>query len=506
MAEALIALAGLAAVVPAGLRWLRVAQREHYLAGGPSRFAWRWWTATPLNVALALLGLAGLAAALWWPPAGLAAALAAALGPVGLGVRGRTAPLAWTARLRRLAALAAGLAALVFGAGLVAGRPDLGAVLAAAAMAALVDGALLAARPVEVALARPWLRKADGILERVDPVRVAITGSYGKTTTKEYVRHLIARHRTVVASPASFNNAMGLARTVNEHLAPGTEVFIAEMGTYGPGEIADLVGWVRPQVSVITAIGPVHLERFRSEDRIVAAKSEIFAGAAWAVLNVDEPRLAAVADTLAAEGRNVVRCSVAGSGDVAIRQAGHGYEIVVRGAVAAPLAELPPFPVNAACAIGVLVALGLPLDGIGDALAALRPPEHRQTGGRSEAGFTYIDDTYNSNPAGARAALQRLADSGGEGATRVVVTPGMVELGPRQAEENAAFAQAAAEVADHLVVVGRTNRRALLAGAAAGGVEVITVEDRDAAVSWVRSHLGDGDAVLYENDLPDHYP
>ena len=91
----------------------------------------------------------------------------------------------------------------------------------------------------------------------------------------------------------------------------------------------------------------------------------------------------------------------------------------------------------------------------------------------------------------------------------VVVTPGMVELGSRQFEENRRFAAATADVADHLVIVGRTNRRALLAGAgsvAGSPMQVTLVDHREQAVAWVRQHLGPGDAVLYENDLPDHYP
>ena len=106
-----------------------------------------------------------------------------------------------------------------------------------------------------------------------------------------------------MATPASFNNRAGLARAVNEHLADGTEVFVAEMGTYGPGEIADLCRWCPPAIAVITAIGPVHLERFGSEDRIVEAKAEITVPAADVVLQVDDPRLAALADRAEAAGQ-----------------------------------------------------------------------------------------------------------------------------------------------------------------------------------------------------------
>ena len=99
------------------------------------------------------------------------------------------------------------------------------------------------------------------------------------------------KHFRTVASPASFNNRMGLARAINDHLGPGTEVFVAEMGTYGPGEIADLCKWVKPDVSAIVAIGPVHLERFKSEENILAAKSEILEGAGVGVIAIDHPLL-----------------------------------------------------------------------------------------------------------------------------------------------------------------------------------------------------------------------
>ena len=125
-----------------------------------------------------------------------------------------------------------------------------------------------------------------------------------------------------------------------------------------------------------------------------------------------------------------------------------------------------------------------------------------------------LDDTYNSNPAGAAVALSLLAELGAHAKRRVVVTPGMVELGRLQQHENSALGRSAAAVATDLVVVGRTNRRALLEGArsasgdrtAGSGLSVVEVPTRQDAVTWVKANVGPGDVVLYENDLPDHYP
>ena len=164
------------------------------------------------------------------------------------------------------------------------------------------------------------------------PTVVAITGSFGKTSTKQHVAHLLAGSRTVVASPASFNNRAGLARAINEQLLPGTDVFVAEMGTYGQGEIAELCRWCPPSIAVITAIGPVHLERFKSEEAIVAAKSEITETAHTVVLNVDNPHLAALADRLAAAGtKSVVRCSAVDTAADVCVEAARGVATVYLG-------------------------------------------------------------------------------------------------------------------------------------------------------------------------------
>ena len=354
------------------------------------------------------------------------------------------------------------------------------------------------------------MRTAATRLGEIAPAVVAVTGSYGKTSTKNHIAHVVGGARRVVATPASFNNRAGLARAVNENLAPGTEVFVAEMGTYGPGEIAELCRWCPPTISVITAIGPVHLERFGSLERIVEAKSEIVDGARAVVLNVDDPMLAALAGRLEGSGTRVVRAgSESPSADVRVSRLGERLVVSVRGVEAGGEVQVGPGvrATNLACAVAVALELGVACDQLAPRLASLPAVPNRLTAGRATSGVLVLDDTYNANPAGTRAALGALGDLAGPG-RRVVVTPGMVELGSRQGEENERFAAAAAAVATDLVVVGRTNRRELVRGwnSVAGHGPLELVETREGAVAWVRRHLGQGDAVLYENDLPDHYP
>jgi UDP-N-acetylmuramoyl-tripeptide--D-alanyl-D-alanine ligase len=486
------------ATIPAGLRWLRVAQREHYLPPSVATFAGRWWISGPANVFLLSLMVIGLIGS-WWSDWWAFLVPAAQVGPVGLSIRGRTSPLAWTARLRRVAILAGVLLAAVFGLGVSLGSAFFVA-LGVFLLPAIVDLALLALGPIERIIGSKWVDQAATRLKTSGAKVVAITGSYGKTTTKQYAAHLLSGRFRVVASPASFNNRMGLARAINEHLLPGTEVFVAEMGTYGPGEIEELTAWIPPDVAGLVAIGPVHLERFRTEERIVAAKSEILDRAPVGVISVDHPLLARLAED---RSRTMEMITVSGTGAPA-RVSLDGGVVRVDGV---EVGEAPPdvFGVNLAAAIGIGLALGLDPSEMTARLGGLPRAEHRQTVSTSERGFTVIDDTFNSNPAGARAALSLLERSG-DGGRKVVVTPGMVELGPRQHQANAGFAADSSARPDDLVIVGRTNRRALLEGSVNGDASVTVVSSRQEAVEWVRENLGPGDAVLYENDLPDHYP
>jgi UDP-N-acetylmuramoyl-tripeptide--D-alanyl-D-alanine ligase len=359
--------------------------------------------------------------------------------------------------------------------------------------------------PVERTLSQQYVRQAADTLRRVSPRVVAITGSYGKTSTKEHVRDLVTGTFEVVASPASFNNRLGLAKAVNDAVAPGTEVFIAEMGTFAKGEIADLCSWIKPTVSVLTAVGPVHLERFGSLEAIAAAKSEIFAGAETVVINSDDDRVRAVA-AAKVDPTALVRCSMTDpAADVYVGRTAAGLEVHVGGrSIGTVKADV--FGANVACAVGAALAIGVAPEAIGPRLDRLGAPAHRAQVTEAASGVTIIDDTYNSNPDGAAAALRLLETMANDSARRVVVTPGMIELGARQRHENTSFGAAAGHIASHLVVVGHTNKAALVAGARDTDAEIVAVPDRAAATQLVRELLSSGGVVLYENDLPDHHP
>ena len=537
MLQVIVAVICLAASIPAVLRWLRVAQREHYIPDLTSRFAYRWWASSPVNILLALVGCAGIVISARFSVAAFGSAVVAIVGPVGLSLRGVSSPLIWTRRLKTLAAVSVSIEAIIIIVGILLGHGSTAGAVIDIGSCAIVDLGSYILAPLEDRLSNVYIRDAKDRLAKVSPTVIAITGSYGKTSTKLYTAHLLSGYFRTQASPASFNNRAGLSRAINEQLLDSTEIFVAEMGTYGQGEIRDMCSWMRPEISAITAIGPVHLERMKSEERILQAKSEITETASTVVLQVDDLRLAGLANYLGSNGKRVIRCSskksysADGAGSVdsgslqlseqrageptngvadvrAIRDAASGLVSVYIGheLIVSEL-RLEAHPSNVACAVGLAVAAGCPNEIVAKQLLTLPSSPHRLSKVKEDGHVTILDDTYNSNPAGCMAALRLLEEEKCDG-SKVLVTPGMVELGTRSRQENESFARAAAVLADVVLIVGRTNRRYLSNGIsqAAKQPKVLFFTRRDQAVNWVRDNLTVEDVVLYENDLPDHYP
>lgn len=512
MTAAVVAACALA-VVAALLRWLRVCQREHYIAGSCVKFAGRWIRVRPPNAVLTAVAGAAISVGLWAEATArtgtaalcaLALAVCAAVFPWPMGLLGQPR-LHFTPRLMRLAAVSlfgsavvATLCALLVG-------PGLAVALAGASVPAVVDMAALVAGPMERRLLLAFRRRAEARLSEVSPTVIAVTGSWGKTSTKQHIRDLLAGDAVVVASPASYNNAAGLSKTINEHLSGGAEVLVAEMGMYKPGEIRDLCSWIRPHIAVITSIGPMHLERVGSIEGIVAAKAEVLEQADAAVLWVEDPHLAALAESC--DVARVWRVGHYGGDRLDVDVEVLDDEMVVR-SEGTEIGRCPTssgvHPGNVGCAVAAAAAYGAHSERLGARLAALQGPPHRSIARTGPEGVLVIDDTFNSNPAGAAAALEALCRSV-EG-LRVVVTPGMVELGSEQHRANADLAASVVRSEATLIVVGWTNRRALQEGARRAGGAAVTVHSRSEARLWVRQRLSAGAGVLWENDLPDHYP
>jgi UDP-N-acetylmuramoyl-tripeptide--D-alanyl-D-alanine ligase len=432
------------------------------------------------------------------------ASLYGLLCPWGLPVRGRTSPLAWTRRLRTTALVTTVISLVIAGVSALAPHPFLGAVVVVLAVNPLLNLVTRALKPLEDRHAQRFVDQAVRRLSSVGPRVVAITGSYGKTSTKNYLATLLGTTFGVVASPRSFNNRAGLSRAINENVGDGTRIFIAEMGTYGPGEIRELTSWCTPEIAVVTAIGPVHLERMGSIEVIEAAKREITERATTIVLNLDDLRLSSWVSDLRAQGKSVV---TAGSrmvdADVRVTVAEHRWTVSVGGEVIAERDEIMGVqPTNLACALATAHELGVDAATLAARIADVQPVANRLNVATSPAGIVVVDDTFNANPASAEAALNTLKSLDITG-RRVVVTPGLVELGPEQYGENIRLAQLIEALPAELVAIGRTNIVALSAGSRTAPRRFDTRED---AVKWIRTALAPGDGILFLNDLPDHYP
>jgi UDP-N-acetylmuramoyl-tripeptide--D-alanyl-D-alanine ligase len=514
---------------------LHLFQLEHY-----ERARLRVWVERRnARVDAGLLGLAAGAGALLTLVTALDAdvvvlVLGVATGIVVAGMghrilrRHQTKPLVFTARARRQFGVALALPALVLVLAAVAVitgapawvAPGIGtgmAILGVVAAPELIFAADAIVKPVQALDNRRFVQRAERKLAEVSPLAIGITGSFGKTTTKACIAEVAELRGPAYATPASYNTYLGVVRAINEGLTTRHRTFIAEMGAYRRGDVAELCELVHPTIGVLTAIGPAHLERFGSLDEIEKAKGELAegvpAGGTFITTADDERCLRAAQRTEA----RVVLFSVAGAEEAEITahaiemaegttrftlRRREGEEVVVRSKL---LGRHNVANLLAAAAVGT--GLDMPLDAIARALARVTPPAHRLAPILNpQAGIVVIDDAYNSNPVGAAAALEVLASHQAE--RRLLVTPGMVELGDREAEENERFGQRAAEVCDLVVLVGAERSRPIRAGLDAAsfpGDRIHVVANATEAQELLATTTRRGDVVLFENDLPDLY-
>lgn len=445
-------------------------------------------------------------------------------------------PLALTKRAGRLLNIALGLAAAAALAAILlaasTGEGPRGALAVGIAAILLVQAppfllvaanALLA--PREKRINEGFLAEAREILGRLQPTVVAVTGSFGKTSTKHILAHVLSTVAPTLATPGSVNTPLGIARIVREQLKPHHRFFVVEMGAYGPGSIARLCDLTPPDLSAITAVGDAHYERFGSLETVAKAKFEIaeatLARGGSVVLNADQidrrfrdPRIAEAPGRYALVTTSPELEAGPGTDTFAIRDAvqteqGIAFTLVHEGrehAVAAPLYGLHHCT-NVAVAFVLALRLGVPAETIVAALRSTPQVQHRLQVMRSEGRPTLIDDAYNSNPTGFASALG-LLEVLGHSSRRVLVTPGMVELGARHEEEHRRIGRLAGDVADLALVIGADRIPSFVQGFEEGSRAGRTLHRFDSfaeAKAWLDANAARDDVVLIENDLPDLY-
>lgn len=343
---------------------------------------------------------------------------------------------------------------------------------------------------------------------------IGITGSYGKTSTKHFLHSILSQKYNVLMTPGSFNTPMGVVRTVREKLKPFHEVFIVEMGAKQNGDIKEICDIVHPKIGILTAVGTAHLDTFKTVENIQKTKFELIDAVpedGYAVMNLDYPMIA----NRPVEGKKKTYYGVENTEaqfnitDIHLSSKGTQFKVSAEGE------DLGQFSTkllgehnlsNLAAAIAVGEHLGVPVKQAEVGIKKLQPVQHRLSIRKIGGNITILDDAFNSNPVGAEMAVEVLGKM--EGTRKIIVTPGMVELGDEAFNLNKTFGSQIAANADIAIIVGETNREALTAGLKEVNYpesQIYQASTFADATKWLGARMQSGDVILYENDLPDSY-
>ena len=322
------------------------------------------------------------------------------------------------------------------------------------------------AQKIIIFLARMKIRRMK------DLTIIGITGSYGKTTTKETIAHLLMHKYKTFKTEGNYNTLLGVAKTIIGNLKSEHEVFVCEMAAYRPGDIKIISDLIKPKIGIITAIGPMHLERFGTEENILKTKMELI-------------------ESLPGGGTGYLPKEL---------------ELKIKNFNTKSKIEFFSSKEDLLVKIGSIFKISEE-EILGYLKTAPQTP-HRQEIIRTSANIMIIDDTYNSNPAGFISALEMLKNTPAE--RKILVTPGIIELGQRQFELNKEAARSAAKIADYVIIVGETNKKPLKEGLKEvyGNDHVSKVYEAinlNAAKLKLSELAMPNSVILLENDLPDHY-
>lgn len=377
--------------------------------------------------------------------------------------------------------------------------------------------AVMILMPVEKIINRKYWNEAARILKSMPGLKViGITGSYGKTSTKHFLERVLSEKYDVVITPGSFNTTMGVIRTVREIIKPYNQVFICEMGAKQKGDIKEICDLVHPDMGIVTAVGPMHLETFKNIENVQSTKFELIDSLphdGLAVVNDDfEYCRNRKVDNVTCErystSEKLIGKADLWAEDIKYSEAGTTFRVKNKKGLDLELTTRLLGDCNVSnllAAVAIADSLGLSDDEIKRGVASIQPVEHRLSMKQTPSGVTILDDAFNSNPDGSRMALEVLKSF--TGGKRIVVTPGMIELGDRQFELNEKFGEYIAKSCDIAVVVGHYNREAITKGIRKGEFEgkLYETDTFDEAQKLVSPMLQPGDTILYENDLPDTF-
>ena len=373
--------------------------------------------------------------------------------------------------------------------------------------------AYLINEPIETIIRRYYIRRAVDILDKSSVIKVGITGSYAKTSVKEILKTILSQKYRVLATPRSFNTPLGIARAV-QLLDSTHDVFIAEMGARQKGDIKELARLVKPKYGVITGINNQHLESFGSIENIIDTKFELMQNLSsdgigiFAVDNENSKTLYERFD------KEKYSAGIDGEGNlvtatnIITNEKGTTFDLIVddKKPVKCSTILLGTHSVKNIClASAVAYKLGLSVKEIVQGISRIQSINHRLELLPNNKHIVVIDDSYNSNEEGIDAALEVLDNFTGR---KIVLTPGMVELGKMENLANYEFGKKLAKHANIVFVIGKHNAEMLIKGLIDGGMDrenIKFAKSLNKGNAILNEIIQKGDVILFENDLPDNY-
>jgi UDP-N-acetylmuramoyl-tripeptide--D-alanyl-D-alanine ligase len=371
--------------------------------------------------------------------------------------------------------------------------------------------------PIEKGIQRHYINDAKRIIASLpNLITVGITGSYGKTSAKFFLAKMLQSRYNTLMTPESYNTTMGVVKTVRTGLTAAHEIFVCEMGAKKLGEIKEICDIVQPKFGLLTSIGPQHLETFGSIENVTATKFELIdslPAGGTAILNFSNPHI--LGHTLRDDITNVTfgtENSDVFAENIQVSPRGMRFTLHFpdNKAIECETRLLGAHNAENICgAAAVAWKLDVPLEAIALAISRLEPVPHRLQLIESGADII-IDDAFNSNPAGAKSAVETLGGFDPGQFTRILVTPGMIELGAKSYELNKTFGGQAAAHCDYVLLVGERQTQPIHDGLIDAGFDknrLKVFESVTNAVDYARGINTNGKkrVILLENDLPDTY-
>ncbi len=431
-------------------------------------------------------------------------------------------PLAFTHRAIRLFTIDLIILAIFFAVFYAAPIGDLAVFLINIIMILLIPVFMLLATmiafPIEMRIQKRYYNEAKAKIKSMKNLKViGITGSYGKTSTKYFVKTILSEKYNTIMTPESYNTPMGITKVIRESLKDEHEVFVCEMGARNVGDIKELVELASPSIGILTSIGPQHLETFKFIENVASTKYELIEGLpadGIAIFNADN-KFCLDFSRITKQKKYLYGISNEDQ-DIfiyaeEIKNSRQGLKFTIKGQngieFECQTALLGKHNIsNILAAVCVALHLDLSADQIISGISKIKPVPHRLELIPTNNGVTVIDDAFNSNPTGAKEALEAIKDfSDGR---KIIITPGMVELGTIEYEENKKLGKIIAECCDYAILIGQKRSKPILEGLKECSFQEENIRiaaNLDEATKMLGQIVKSGDVVLFENDLPDNY-